>query len=98
MDADGAEAWLAAAAAWRGSSGAAWMCAPRASAAVAVIRAGERTRAAEVLGEAAADALATEDAAGAAAARRIAERAGLGPVATSTPEPSAASAAPLTAR
>ena len=69
-----------------------------ASAAVALIRAGVRTRAAEVLGEAAADALATEDAAGAAAARRIAERAGLGPVAASTPEPSAASAAPLTAR
>lgn len=97
-DADGAEAWLRAAAAWRGVEWPTLDVRARIHAAVTLLRSGERARAAKVLGEAAADAAHAEDAAGAAAARRIAERAGVGPIAATAPAPSAASAAPLTAR
>jgi DNA-binding NarL/FixJ family response regulator len=97
-DDEGADAWLAAAAAWRDVEWPRLDVRARTSAAAALIRSGQRAHAAKVLAEAAADALAAEDAAGAAAARRIAERAGLGRVAASTPAPSAVVAAPLTAR
>jgi DNA-binding NarL/FixJ family response regulator len=97
-DADGAETWLAAAAAWRDVEWPRLDLRARASAAVALIRSGQRPRAADVLEEAAADARATEDAAGIATARRIAERAGLGPVAAPPREPSVSLAAPLTVR
>ena len=98
-DGDGAEAWLAAAAAWRRRR----VAPPGRSCPRQRCRRARFARAsAHALPRSSARPLRTRSPPRTPpvphAARRIAERAGLGPVAASTPEPSETAAAPLTAR